>query len=588
MEPTKDPVKSAPPPRPPQANVWALLKPYGGATALLVACAVISNAFTLAIPKLVSSGIDAYEAHALSLGPLAWQFFAVSALAFAFAWLQGVAQTRVSERAARDLRAQLAEAVSRRSHAFVQEQTPAKLLTTFTADVDAVKHFVSQALPSIASSVVLILGAGVLLLTLDWQLALVVLLVVPLIGVTFFVVFGKVRALFMESRTVLDRLNRVINESILGAALLRVLHAEGSAGDGFHAANRAARVLGVRILKLFAFMIPTIMLAANLATLAVLWIGGREVIAGEMTLGTLAAFNGYLAMLIFPILVIGFMSSLIAQASASYQRVREVLDAPPEPPRGNETAALRGDVALRNVTVAYGERLALKDVSLEMKAGTKTAIIGPTAAGKSQLLYALTGLVHPQKGEVLYDGRPVDAYDAAALHRQIGFVFQDSVMFNLSVRENVAFGGDADEATLRKAIETAELGEFVDALPQGLDTLVSERGTSLSGGQKQRLMLARALALNPRVLLLDDFTARVDARTEASILENLARNYPGLTLISVTQKVASIEHYDQVVLLMEGELIARGTHEELLRSCPEYMQIVQSQRSTSHYELLPR
>jgi len=228
--------------------------------------------------------------------------------------------------------------------------------------------------------------------------------------------------------------------------------------------------------------------------------------------------------------------------------------------------------------------VALKDVSVSIKAGTKTAVIGPTAAGKTQLLYLLTGLLTPTSGRIEYDGHPIEEYDKDVLHRQVGFVFQDATMFNLTLRENIAFSKTVRDEDLEKAINTAELKEFVGTLPQGLDTIVSERGTSLSGGQKQRIMLARALALNPRVLLLDDFTARVDTATERKILDNVHRNYPGLTLLSVTQKIAPVEQYDQIVLLMEGEILASGTHTELMDTCPEYVQIYDSQRSTQHYE----
>jgi ATP-binding cassette subfamily B protein len=194
-------------------------------------------------------------------------------------------------------------------------------------------------------------------------------------------------------------------------------------------------------------------------------------------------------------------------------------------------------------------------------------------------------LLRQTEGNITYDGISVDHYDQQDLHRQVGFVFQDSVLFNLSLRENIAFSSDAKDEDVALAIKTAELSEFVDALPERLDTIVSERGTSLSGGQKQRIMLARALALDPKVLLLDDFTARVDTETERRILTNLAANYPHLTLISVTQRIASVMKYDQIILLMEGEILAKGTHEELLRTSPEYVQIQDSQRSTSEYEL---
>jgi ATP-binding cassette subfamily B protein len=303
-----------------------------------------------------------------------------------------------------------------------------------------------------------------------------------------------------------------------------------------------------------------------------------------MSLGDFTAFNSYLAIVIFPVIVIGFMSNIMAQAAASYARIAFVLGAPSPAAGGEVVADLTGDITLSHVVVKFGEKAALKDVSMSIKAGSKTAVIGPTAAGKTQLLYLLTGLMKPTAGSIELDGRNIDDYEKTSLHQQIGFVFQDATMFNLTLRENIGFSKTVHGSDLEKAIETAELKAFIDTLPQGLETMVSERGTSLSGGQKQRIMLARALALNPRVLLLDDFTARVDTATETRILENVHRNYPGITLLSVTQKIAPVEDYDQIVLLMEGEVLAAGTHEQLLETCPEYVQIYDSQRSTQHYE----
>ena len=280
------------------------------------------------------------------------------------------------------------------------------------------------------------------------------------------------------------------------------------------------------------------------------------------------------------------MSSHRPVVRVLHGRIGIVLAAPP-PVERDVKAALRGDVAVARVTRKFGEREALKDVSLAVKAGTKTAVIGPTAAGKSVLLHVLTGLLEPQSGTIEYDGRNLAEYNKTSIHQQVAIVFQDATLFNLSLRENIAFSRTVTDKDLEKAIETSELADFVRGLPQGLDTVVAERGSSLSGGQKQRIMLARALALNPRVLLLDDFTARVDAPTERKILENVRTNYPGLTLVSVTQKIAPVQDYDQIVLLMEGEVLAAGTHAQLLETCAEYAQIYESQRSTSHYESAP-
>jgi ATP-binding cassette subfamily B protein len=239
---------------------------------------------------------------------------------------------------------------------------------------------------------------------------------------------------------------------------------------------------------------------------------------------------------------------------------------------------------MKNITVMYGHKPALKDVSFTVLPGTRTAIIGPTAAGKTQLLHLLTGLILPTSGSILFDGININDYNKETFQHQIGFVFQDSVMFNMSLRENIAFNEKVTDESLAKAIDTAELKAFIDTLPQGLDTIVSERGTSLSGGQKQRIMLARALALNPKILLLDDFTARVDNQTEQKILENVEKNYPGLTLLSVTQKVTSVMDYGQIILLEEGEILASGTHESLMNTSPEYVQIFNSQRSINQLE----
>jgi ATP-binding cassette subfamily B protein len=570
--------------KPPKGpSLLGLLKPYRGWIALLVAFTVASNALNLVTPQLIARGIDGAGNPDFSIGGLALQFLAIAIGAFVFTYLQSIVQTFAAEKAASDLRVRLIGKIAEQDFAYVQTQTPAKLLTNLSSDVDAVKNFIAQAISSIISSAFLIVGASVLLLLIDWKLALVVLLVIPVIGVTFGYVLGRVRKLFLQAQGAIDWLNKVISESILGSSLIRLVNSQAREYDKFVAANAEARDIGMKILRLFAALIPIIIFSTNLATLAIVALGGHFVITGSMSLGDFAAFSSYLAILIFPIIIIGFMSNVVAQASASYARISVVLNAQEPKPSGTRDAELRGDITVEHLTIRYGERAALDDVSFEIRAGTRTAIIGPTAAGKTQLLYAMTGLIEPQAGIVRYDGVPIGEYDKKALHRQVGLVFQDSVTFNLTLRENIAFSNTVDDASLRKAIETAELDDFVDGLPQGLDTVVSERGTSLSGGQKQRIMLARALALNPRILLLDDFTARVDLRTEKTILDNVRRNYLGITLVSVTQKVAPVEDYDKIIVLMEGHVLAAGTHAELVATSPEYAQIRLSQQSTEDY-----
>lgn len=567
------------------ASLVGLLRPYWAWILGLVALTIAGNGLNLLVPQLIAAAIDGIGTASAAPNHFVITFFSLAAGIFVLSYLQSIIQTLTSERVARDLRRQLVNRIAEQDFAYVQTVTPSKLLTNLTSDVDAIKSFVSQAVSSIVSSVFLIVGAGVLLLMINWQLALVVLAVVPIIAGTFYFVLSRVRKLFRKSQETIDWLNRIINESILGSSLIRLLNSQAVEYDKFLAANVKAKEIGMSILRLFAAMIPIITFATNLATLAIVAFGGHLVISGGLTLGNFTAFNSYLSILIFPILIIGFMSNVVAQATASYDRITTVLTAPPPPADGTLKADIRGDIAVENLTIRYGQREALSDVSFTTKAGTRTAVIGPTAAGKTQLLFAITGLIVPQAGSIRYDGVPLGEYDRQSLHQQVALVFQDSVTFNLSLRENIAFSNTVDDQTLKKAIATAELDDFISTLPQGLDTLVSERGTSLSGGQKQRIMLARALALNPRVLLLDDFTARVDARTERQILGNVRRNYPGITLISVTQKIGPVEDYDQIVLLMEGKVLAKGTHGELMATSPEYIQIYASQQSTNDYAL---
>jgi ATP-binding cassette, subfamily B, bacterial len=569
----------------PPSGIFSVLRSYSARVTLLVFMALAGNSINMIIPKIISRGIDAYtENHFESGSIILWFSFAATAI-FIITFLQNMLQTYTSERVARDMRSRLSDKISRQGYSYILKSNPSKLLTNLTSDIDSVKMFVSQAFVTIISSVFILAGASVLLLTINWKLALAVMSIMPVIAFAFFFVFTRLRVLFRRSRESIDTLNKIINESIMGSALIRVLNSQQQESVKFLEANKVLRDIGMSLLKLFSALIPIIMFVANVATVVILALGGHYVVSQTMSLGDFAAFNSYLIMLIFPIMMIGFMSNIIAQASASYQRITDVLNAPDDVDHGTVAQTIRGDIRLENISLLYDDKPVLKNISFSIVAGSKTAIIGPTAAGKSQLLYLITGLLPPASGNIRFDGIDHRDYTREMFYSQIGFVFQDSVIFNMTIRENIAFSDKVTDASLVKAIETAELKEFLDPLPDGLDTVVSERGTSLSGGQKQRIMLARALATEPKVLLLDDFTSRVDRKTENRILHNLQKNYPDLTLISVTQKIAPVQHFEQIILLMEGEIIATGLHRELMENSPEYVQIYDSQRSTHHYEL---
>jgi ATP-binding cassette subfamily B protein len=562
-----------------------LLKPYSGIIILLLCLALFGNGLSLLLPKIIGRVIDGIARQQFSMKNAILEFSGIGLLVFVLGYFQSIIQIYASERVARDLRTQLATKISRQSIAFIEQENPAKLLTNLTADVDAVKSFISQAIVSIVSSIVIIFGAAILLFSIDWELGLIVILITSTIGLSFYTVLKKVKTHYKAGREVLDRLNKIINESILGAFLVRVVNSQALEYDKFLVSSVKGKELGMNILRLFAWLIPIITFTAGIAALVILAYGGHLVITDRMTIGDLAAFNSYLAMLIFPIIVIGFMSNVIVQATVSYGRISKVLDAEDLLDEGTADVELSGNIAVTDLNLSYSGKQVLKNINFSIAPGSKVAIVGPTVAGKTQLLQLLSGMTRPDSGQIRLDGYMVDDLKQDSFYRQLAFVFQDSVLFNLSLRENIAFSELVSDESLALAIATAELTEFIASLPEGLNTLVSERGLSLSGGQKQRLMLARALAINPRILLLDDFTARVDLQTERRILANIQRNYPAITLISVTQKIAAIEDYDQVILMMQGEILDKGTHAELMQRSPEYVQIYQSQLSTSSYEL---
>ena len=347
--------------KPPGAGLFALLKPYRQLVAMLVVLTIAGNGLNLVVPKLISHAIDAYTQRAFVLSTVVLQFFVVAFLVFALTYLQSLVQTYASERVAKDLRTRLAAKLATQTYSFVEQITPAKLLTNLTSDVDGVKLFVSMAIATIISSIFLIVGSSVLLLSINWRLGLSVLGIVPFIGVIFYLALKKVRELFKKGQEAIDWLNRVINESILGATLIRLLNSQQVEYQKFVSANAEAKNVGLSILSIMSALIPTITLAANAATVIILLLGGRFVIAGRMTLGDFSAFNTYLALLIFPIILLGFMSNVMAQAGASYMRLSAVLMAPDRRrSRGASVRPCGATSRMSGISLKFGDKEVLK------------------------------------------------------------------------------------------------------------------------------------------------------------------------------------------------------------------------------------
>ncbi len=562
------------------------LKPYRLHISAIALLSTVANGLSLYFPKKTGEYIDMYQS---GTGDV-WLFLSVLggiAVAILVATLlQAFISVYASERIAFDIRQLLIKTLKDRSFSYIRDMSGGRLITVLTSDVDAIKNLVASGIASLLMSAITLVGAIIFLLTINWKMALLTLSVMPFILIVFALVFRRLGPLFGMSQANLDGINRVINESIVSAPLVRVLNAKQAEVQKFDVVNKRSNDIGIQIATFFAALIPVITLLGQGAVLVVLWFGGKNVVAGTLSLGEMSAFFAYTSAFIWPFFVLSFASTFISRAQVSWKRIKEVLDSDDkavakEAHEGTHRSELKGEIVFKNVTLRYGEKEILKNISFAIKPHTKTAILGPTGAGKTELVYLLAGLATPTEGSIHIDGVSVSEWDQEALLSKMGIVFQDSIVFNASLKENILFKHGADERRLTSALEVAELSGLIDELPQGIDTDVSERGTSLSGGQKQRLMLARALAINPSVLLLDDFTARVDAGTEARILSNIRHAFPNLTLISITQKIEPIKDYDHIIVLMEGELIAQGRHDELIKNSLEYQQIYASQQTAS-------
>lgn len=563
-------------------NLGSFLLRYKYSIAILLIFTLANNGSALIIPRLASSIIDSYTNNTFNQQDVISIFVPIATLIFIFAIVQTALSMVVAEKIGRDLRESIINKVSKQTYTFVNKITPERILTNITSDVNVMKEFISQGVVLIFTAIVLLIGSCIALLSINSQLAIPIILSLPVLFFVFMFIFSKINKFFEISQKNIDKLNQVIGETVVGASLIRVLNSRKEEEGKFRDINGYSRETGIKILTLFATLLPIITFLANLIVLFILFRGGNQVIDGELSYGELIAFNTYVDLLITPIFIIGFVSGTIFRAFTSFGRISEVINSKVDTNDGELDIKISGDIEMSEVELRIEDKLLLNDINIKIKSNTRTAIIGPTGSGKTQLFNLITGLLKPTKGKIMIDGKELDQFKSETLFSQIGLVFQDSIIFNTTILENLNFGDKYNEKDLEKALKTAEIYDFIQTLPEKLETKITERGSNLSGGQKQRLTLARALILNPRILLLDDFTARVDRKTEMSILKNLRENYPETTIIMVSQKIEPVKDFDQIVLLMDGEILASGKHEQLLENSVEYKLIFDSQQTTNN------
>lgn len=556
--------------------LWAVL----GVLAVLAASAADLIGPQL-LRHLIDVGIARGDPRAITRDALLLVAAAVAGGSASFA--QGYWSARASHGAAYDMRNAIFDKLQRLSVAYHDRAQTGQLITRVTSDVDQVREFVGGGLVQAVSALLLLAGAVVFLVALDTLLAGVAFVVIPATVLVLAVFVRRLGPMFREFQSRLASLNTVMQENVVGARVVRAFAREPFEIARFDAVNRALLDQGLAVRRTVANAFPLLFSVGTIGAGLVTWAGSVRIVFGELTVGELVAFTSYLFLLLQPLFIIGFGAQAIARASASAERLFEVIDAPEEVTERDDAVTLgriEGRITLVDVHFRYpgSESETLCGIDLDIPPNTIVALVGPTGSGKSTLVSLIPRFYDPTAGAVLIDGVDVRDVTLSSLRAQIGFVMQDSMLFSGTVRDNIAYGRpDASEDEVVRAARAAQADEFIRQLPDGYLTRVGERGVKLSGGQRQRIAIARALLVDPRILIMDDSTSSVDSETEAAIRDNLEELLDGRTALIVTQRLETAKRADLVVVLERGRVVDRGTHDELLERSCAYAEIAASQ-----------
>jgi ATP-binding cassette, subfamily B, multidrug efflux pump len=490
-----------------------------------------------------------------------------------------------SQGVAYDLRNKIFSKIQNLSFSYHDQAQTSQLLTRVTSDIEQIRTFVGTSLIQVISAIVTLVSVAVILLIMNWQLALITLTVIPLTAWLLIRFFTRNGDLFRQVQEQLGDLNAVLQENLIGIRVVKAFVREEAETQRYTGMNDALVKANMKTIHAIRNTFPIIFLLSNLVTLAVFGYGGAEVIHKQFSVGELVAFNAYLLLILQPVLLIGFAAPVIAQAAASAERVYEVVDATIEihdRPQAIPFQACSGRITFENVSFRYpGATIeALKNVSFETKPKELIAVLGMTGSGKSTIMNLLPRFYDVTAGGVRIDGRDVRDFTLASLRSHIGIVFQETTLFSGTLRENIVYAKPkADLSEVIEVAKMAQIHDFVMSLPDAYETIVGERGVGLSGGQKQRVAIARTLLTDYSILILDDSTSAVDAKTANQIqaaLDNLIHQKACTTFV-VAQRISTVQSADRILLMDKGNLVGQGTHEELMHNSPLYSAILESQ-----------
>jgi len=568
-------------------KILSFVKPYWKLALLALALLFLRVSMDLSIPRLVQriidQGINQKDLQVVITTSL--MMVGVTILDAAAAVGSSISSVNVGQKVSRDLRKAIFMKVQSFSYGNLDQFNTGKLMVRMTADTDAVQRFVQVSLRIGASAPLTLIGSITLMYLTNHRLALSLLPLHLVVGVVLVLFSNRMEPLYLKIQTRLDWLNNVLQENIAGARLVKAFVRSGHESQRFESANTSYTDAMVSVMQLNAWMSPIVTLLINAGLVYTVWKGGLSAMDGSMTLGQLVAFINYLVATLAPLIQMSVVAVAWANGLASARRVNEVLDAVPEvmePVNGIILSASdRPGVIFEHVSFHYNgseSRLVLKDISLAAAPGQTIAILGATGAGKSTLVNLIPRFYDASEGSVSVGGVDVRQVCEDSLLSRVSIVPQETVLFSGTIRENIRYGRPSGtEEEVVAAAKAAQAHDFILAFPEGYDSRVEERGSNLSGGQKQRLGIARAIVTQPDILILDDSTSAVDVETETLIQSALAVTMRGRISFVVAQRISTVLNADKIIVLDRGQIVAEGTHAELMQSSPVYREIYDSQ-----------
>jgi ATP-binding cassette subfamily B protein len=570
----------------PSRRLLAYVGRYRAAFTLGLLCIVATTGITLAGPWILKYAIDDLT-RGVTTAKLRFYGAAILALSAAggvFRFLQ----RRIIIGASRDIEFDLRNDFFARLQvfepAYFHRNRTGDLMSRATNDLNAVRMMIGPAVMYLTNTVLTFVAVIILMLSLNTRLTLLSLIPLPILSVAVYLFGAEIHRRFDKIQEQLSTISAVTQEALSGVRVVRAYGQERFETDRFREANEEYVRRNRKLIRVQGAFFPIMGLLMGVGALLVLWLGARDVINGQMTVGELVAFNSYLMMLAWPMIAFGWVTNLLQRGTASWKRMLEVLTAEPAitdagaSSRITSRERIRGDIEFRNLTFSYGDTIVLRNVSATLQAGTTTAIVGATGSGKSTLLNLLPRLSDPPPGTVFVDGVDVRDLPLAALRGAIGFVPQEPFLFSATIAENIAFGvPGAVRERIEHAAHVSRLDKDLTDFPNGYDTVVGERGITLSGGQKQRTAIARAVMTDPKILVLDDALSAVDTYTEEEILSRLSGVMRSRTTIIVSHRVSTVRTADQILVLDDGAIVERGTHDQLVARNGLYAELYRKQ-----------